>query len=422
MMMPLLLPMFLSFIVTMLKQSYNKNGFKFRLWTFKNLGEKDNIDFSIGRNCQFCKTGAARSAAPVFFVSLCMQQSKIRQNSFLLLLVVFGLFIASQLLGFLSGFLGALTLYFFLRKPQDFLEKRYRLSKVKSTILLLLGSFMLIVVPAGLIIGEVTARLAEVVSHSQEVLQSINAFITQQEQRFGFEILTAENLKQASAYVTAAATSTVGVIANSFATVAVMYLVLYFMLINRRAMEAWFYRYLPLEDNHVSLIGKELNALVVSNAAGIPATAFVQAILAVICYAIMGVDDLLFWFCATAIAAIIPLVGASIAYMPLAVLQYTSGHTTQAWVILVFGLVVLGTVDNLVRLYIQNKWGDAHPLITIFGVIMGVNIFGFMGLIFGPILISLFILLVKIYMREFHVAGMTLPTDVDVARENHVDL
>ena len=79
--------------------------------------------------------------------------------------------------------------------------------------------------------------------------------------------------------------------------------------------------------------------------------------------------------------------------------------------ILVFGLVVLGTVDNLVRLYIQNKWGDAHPLITIFGVIMGVNIFGFMGLIFGPILISLFILLVKIYMREFHVRGLANPDD-----------
>jgi predicted PurR-regulated permease PerM len=45
-----------------------------------------------------------------------------------------------------------------------------------------------------------------------------------------------------------------------------------------------------------------------------------------------------------------------------------------------------------------------------------VNIFGFMGLIFGPILISLFILLVKIYMREFHVGGMTLPGDMDVQR------
>jgi predicted PurR-regulated permease PerM len=354
----------------------------------------------------FSDVGAALRAASLFFVSLCMQQSKIRQNAYLLLLVVFGLFIASQLLGFLSGFLGALTLYFFLRKPQAYLERSYKFTKLKSTLFLLISSFVLIVIPAGLILGMVTARIADVVSHSEEVLQSINVFITAQEHRFGFEILTPENLKQATAWITTAATSMVGVVASSFATVAVMYFVLYFMLLNRRSLEAWLYEYLPLEDNHIALIGKELNSLVVSNAAGIPATAFVQALLAVICYAILGVDDLLFWFCATAIAAIIPLVGASIAYVPLALMQYTSQHETNAWVILIFGLLILGTVDNLVRLYIQNKWGDAHPLITIFGVIIGVNIFGFMGLVFGPILISLFILLVKIYMREFHLGGM----------------
>lgn len=361
---------------------------------------------SLANIAIFSDVGAALRAASLFFVSLCMQQSKIRQNAYLLLLVVFGLFIASQLLGFLSGFLGALTLYFFLRKPQAYLERSYKFTKLKSTLFLLISSFVLIVIPAGLILGMVTSRIADVVSHSEEVLQSINVFITTQEHRFGFEILTPENLKQATAWITTAATSMVGVVASSFATVAVMYFVLYFMLLNRRSLEAWLYEYLPLEDNHIALIGKELNSLVVSNAAGIPATAFVQALLAVICYAILGVDDLLFWFCATAIAAIIPLVGASIAYVPLAVMQYTSQHETNAWVILIFGLLVLGTVDNLVRLYIQNKWGDAHPLITIFGVIIGVNIFGFMGLVFGPILISLFILLVKIYMREFHLGGM----------------
>jgi len=100
-----------------------------------------------------------------------MHQLKVRQNSFLLLLVVFGIFIASQLLGFLSGFLGALTLYFFLTKPQAYLEKRFQLNKYKSTIILLISSFLLIVVPAGFVIGMVTSRLADVVSHSQEVLQ-----------------------------------------------------------------------------------------------------------------------------------------------------------------------------------------------------------------------------------------------------------
>jgi hypothetical protein len=70
-----------------------------------------------GISCFFkCEREAALRAASLFFVSLCMHQLKVRQNSFLLLLVVFGIFIASQLLGFLSGFLGALTLYFFLTK------------------------------------------------------------------------------------------------------------------------------------------------------------------------------------------------------------------------------------------------------------------------------------------------------------------
>lgn len=343
---------------------------------------------------------------------------KVRQFSYLLLLVVFGVFIASQLLGFLAGLLGALTLYFFLSKPQAYLENRYHLKKGNSTVILLLASFLLIIVPSGLVIGLITARLTDLVSHSQEVLQSINEFISQQELRFGFEILTPDNMKQATNFVTNAATSTVGAIANSFATVAVMYFVLYFMLLNRSSIKAWFYSYLPLEENHITLIGKELNSLIATNAAGIPATAVVQGLLATICYAILGVDDLMFWLCASALASIIPIVGASMAYVPLALMQYSSGHVTQAWVVLIFGIVVLGTVDNIVRLYIQKKWGDAHPLITIFGVIIGVNIFGIIGLIFGPILISMFILLVKIYVREFHVGGKaSYSGDMDVTKE-----
>ena len=45
--------------------------------------------------------------------------------------------------------------------------------------------------------------------------------------------------------------------------------------------------------------------------------------------------------------------------------------------------------------------GDVHPLITVLGVIVGLNLFGFMGLIFGPLLISYFLILVKIYINEF---------------------
>jgi predicted PurR-regulated permease PerM len=62
---------------------------------------------------------------------------------------------------------------------------------------------------------------------------------------------------------------------------------------------------------------------------------------------------------------------------------------------------VIGLVDNVFRIVIQRKWGDVHPLITAFGVIIGVNLFGFVGLIFGPIVIAMFLLLMKIYINEF---------------------
>jgi predicted PurR-regulated permease PerM len=50
---------------------------------------------------------------------------------------------------------------------------------------------------------------------------------------------------------------------------------------------------------------------------------------------------------------------------------------------------------------LQKKLGDVHPLITVFGVIIGVNMFGFIGIIFGPILISLFLIMIRIYANEF---------------------
>jgi predicted PurR-regulated permease PerM len=58
-------------------------------------------------------------------------------------------------------------------------------------------------------------------------------------------------------------------------------------------------------------------------------------------------------------------------------------------------------VDNLLRLYIAKKMGDTHPLITILGVILGVPLFGILGLVIGPLMISYLLLLVKVYEKEF---------------------
>ena len=68
---------------------------------------------------------------------------------------------------------------------------------------------------------------------------------------------------------------------------------------------------------------------------------------------------------------------------------------------MIYSIVVTGNVDYITRLGLLKKIGNVHPMITVLGVIVGLKLFGFMGLIFGPLLISYFIILLKIYMNEF---------------------
>ncbi|GAL80416.1 membrane protein [Algibacter lectus] len=70
--------------------------------------------------------------------------------------------------------------------------------------------------------------------------------------------------------------------------------------------------------------------------------------------------------------------------------------------ILIYGIVAIGgATDNVFRLYILKRLDDVHPLITLVGVLVGVPLFGFIGLIFGPLLVSLFLIVLRIYKKQY---------------------
>jgi len=201
---------------------------------------------------------------------------------------------------------------------------------------------------------------------------------------------------------------------NTLTTIFFMYFILYFMLVNARKMEDALYEYIPLHDKNVARLGKEVNKMVASNAIGIPMIAFAQGLVGLIGYLILGVKEPFFWFGVTCIAAMLPVVGAALAYVPLAIIFFANGQNWQGIAMLVFGFGIIGTIDNVLRFTLLKKLGDVHPLTTVFGVIIGLNLFGFIGLIFGPLLISLFMLLLRIYSSEF----ITKQRDIHKIMEN----
>ncbi|MCB9202662.1 MAG: AI-2E family transporter [Flavobacteriales bacterium] len=86
------------------------------------------------------------------------------------------------------------------------------------------------------------------------------------------------------------------------------------------------------------------------------------------------------------------------------ILYYThfdaNGQTYEGVFTLIWGTVVIGSVDNIFRFTLLERLDNIHPLITVFGIIVGLNLFGFLGLIFGPLLISLLFILIDIYREE----------------------
>ena len=83
------------------------------------------------------------------------------------------------------------------------------------------------------------------------------------------------------------------------------------------------------------------------------------------------------------------------------IIFFAKDETLKGTLMLIYGFGIIGTIDNVLRFSLLKRLGNVHPLTTVFGVIIGLKLFGFIGLIFGPLLISLFMLLLKIYGSEF---------------------
>ena len=328
-------------------------------------------------------------------------QNRIRQFFFIALLLLLGILLFLELQSFLPALLGAITLYILMHRFMFYLTEKKKWRKGWTAILLMLVSIIVILLPVGLLVNMLSSKVAYTIEHSTELVTALKKVAHDIEQRFDIAIVSDQNINKLGEGIAQILPQILGATFNTLTIIFFMYFILYFMLVNGRKMENTLYEYIPLKDENVSKLGKEVNMMVVSNAIGIPVIAFAQGLVGLIGYLIIGVKEPFFWFGVTCIAGMLPVVGAALAYVPLAIIFFANDQTWQGIVMTAFGFGVIGTVDNVLRFTLLKKIGNVHPLTTIFGVITGLKLFGFIGLIFGPLLISLFMLLLKIYTGEF---------------------
>ena len=323
-----------------------------------------------------------------------------RSGNFSLILAVLGMILFTYLKSFLPSFLGAITFYVLMRRHMKrMFVKGWK--PASAALILMLFSFIMILFPVFILINTVSSKIGYVIDHATEITTSLVYFLKNIELRVVYHFMNADTIRNLSGMALSELPLILGATVNSIVALVVMYFLLYFMLTNCNKLEEWVEDGLPLRKDNLQRVRHQMNQMVISNAVGIPLIALLQGIAGLILYLILGIKEPLLWFALTAFTSILPLVGSSLAYVPLAIIQFASGDTTRGIIVLVYGLGVIVTMDNVFRLWLQRRIGNVHPLITLFGVFVGVPLFGFIGLIFGPLLISIFILLMRIYRVEF---------------------
>ena len=327
--------------------------------------------------------------------------NKIRQLFFLSVIILLFIVISKELYSILGAFLGAITLYVLLRNLMIKLTVKFNMKKWLASIILIISSLIIIILPAIWIVSISYEKIQPIINNPTLFNQSFEKIHVYLIQKAHIDILNADNIAKINAFVLGYAKKIVGGTMATLGNIFIMFFVLYFMLVQTLEIETWLRKNVPFNNSNVNKIISESRNLIVSNAIGVPIVAILQGLTGLIGYFIFGVQDFLFLGILTTICSIIPVVGSMIIWVPIMLFQLSLGNTWQGIAIGLWGFLLIGSVDNVARFVLQKKMANVHPLITIFGVFIGINIFGFLGIIFGPILFSIFFLLVKIYIDEF---------------------
>ncbi len=323
-----------------------------------------------------------------------------RKYSLIVVILVLGLILFLKITPFMSGFLGAFTLYIMMRGQMIYLTEKRGLRKSLTAVLLLTESVLCFLVPLGLAAWLIVNRIQTVNVSTEAVTRIFMTVVNELQQQIGYDLLSKDNLSSLASAIPTIGQFLMGGISSFVVNILALVFILYFMLIGGRDMERYIYDLLPFSDHNKDSVLKEVKVIVRSNAIGIPLLAVIQGAIAMLGYYLFDSPSVWLLGFLTCFATVIPIVGTALVWFPLAVYMALTGDWAQALGLVVYCALFVTNIDNLIRFLLQKKMADTHPLVTIFGVIIGLSLFGFMGIIFGPLLLSLFLLCVDIFKNE----------------------
>jgi predicted PurR-regulated permease PerM len=301
-----------------------------------------------------------------------------------------------------GGVLGALVLAVLLERPYRTLAAR--IGPGGAAGLLSIGALLLLFVPA-LLIGRVAwielrsvdwERLGATWSHSLASAGNLPAN--------GLADIIPRLATSLTAAVGEVARWVAGGAARSALNLAVMFLCLYFVLRSGDTIWKRVQSILPFSLQSTELLGGQLQQVTRATVLGTLVSAVLQGVSMAAGFFMAGLPAPVLWGIVTVLASMVPVLGSALVWVPAVVVLALDHAGGAALTVVIFGWLLPSVIDSVTRATISRRHGNVHPVTTLLGSLIGIPIFGIVGLVVGPLMVAAFIEILDLYQREYGTA------------------
>ncbi len=191
-----------------------------------------------------------------------------------------------------------------------------------------------------------------------------------------------------------------GNVGHSVLVIFLMLVCLYYALIHQGAIRDAAYRYWPSYPETLTMMMFQVRRVTVSVMVSTALVAMVQSGILGLTFWVLDIPNVAGLTAMAFVLSVIPFVGSPLIWGAVALVKWMSGAWISAAIVVAVGLLV-SMIDNLLRPMFQKRFGELHPLVSLLGVVLGVPIFGFIGLFIGPIALVLMTEVLKVALRVF---------------------
>ncbi len=291
-----------------------------------------------------------------------------------------------------------------------------------SAFLTCVGMILLIIMPAVYLAMLLGQELVRGISLFQESLRSgsfpvldwlnkqplLREFVSRVEQYFqqeGKDVRTVllDNVRQVGGTAASILSSAVGNIVMGTIQLAITVVTFFFFLRDGKTLMEWITEVLPFPQNRQRLLLERMHTVVHATVYGVGLVALTEGLLGGLAFWVLGLPTPVLWGTIIAMMAFLPVLGASVVWAPAAVMLAFQGETIKAFLLAVWGVVLIGFfADYVLRTYLIGKGTQLHVLLVFFSVLGGIGAFGLVGIVAGPMIMATGLALIETTKPEPH--------------------